>query len=274
MSLADFVATHAPALERDEVRHNLILAIMQRALKGNHPLSAWTLGEPGACAIKWPGRAIILGDLTREQARTLAGRTRELVYEGVVGLEDAPAAFAERAREFGVVFSEPVRQRIHVLRPDPLFPEVEGSARLVRAEEGALLADWLQAFEREAVPEDPPTPRAAWEAAAGDGRHMFWVVDSVPVSVAGVARRLKTVAAIAPVYTPPALRGRGFAAAATAAMAARLFAEGYGAVCLYTNLRNAAANRAYAKIGFKGVCESAIYYRRGEPHGGVGVERR
>jgi ribosomal protein S18 acetylase RimI-like enzyme len=262
MSLADFIALHTPALERDEVRHNLILAIMQRALKGNHPLLTWTLGEPGACAIKWPGRAIILGDVTPEQARAFAEQTRDLAYEGVVGLEDAPDAFAARARDFGIGFAEPVNQRIHALHPDPVFPQVQGVAREVRAEDGQLLGDWLQAFEREAVPEDPPTPRAALEAAAGEGRHMFWTVAGTPVSVAGIARRVRTVAAIAPVYTPPEQRGRGFAAAVTAAVAARLFSEGYGAVCLYTNLANSAANRCYAKIGFRGVCESRLYYRR------------
>jgi RimJ/RimL family protein N-acetyltransferase len=261
MSLAEFIATHAPALERDEVRHNLVLAIMQRALKGNHPLLTWTLGEPGACAIKWPGRAIILGELTREQAGALAQQTRDLAYEGVVGLEDAPDGFVARASQFGIAFSEPVNQRIHVLRPDPIFPQVEGAAREVRAEDGPLLADWLQAFEEEAVPEDPPTPRHALEAAAREGRHVLWTVEGVPVSVAGIARRLRSVAAIAPVYTPPEQRGHRFAAAATAAVAARLFAEDYRAVCLYTNLANIAANRCYAKIGFKGVCDSKLYYR-------------
>jgi RimJ/RimL family protein N-acetyltransferase len=261
MSLAEFIAMHAPALERDEVRHNLILAIMQRALKGNHPLLTWTLGEPGACAIKWPGRAIILGELAPAQARALAEQTRDLAYEGVVGVEDAPDRFVARAAEFGIVFSEPVKQRIHVLRPEPIFPQVEGTARDVRAGDAQVLAAWLQAFEGEAVPEDPRTPRATLEAAAGEGRHMFWTVDNVPVSVAGIARRLRTVAAIAPVYTPPEHRGRGFAGAATAAVAARLFAENYRAVCLYTNLANIAANRCYAKIGFTGVCDSRMYYR-------------
>jgi ribosomal protein S18 acetylase RimI-like enzyme len=262
MSLADFVALHAPALERDEVRHNLILAIIQRALNGNHPLLTWSLGEPGACAIKWPGRAIILGEVTREQAGALAEQTRDLAYEGVVGLADGADAFMARATEFGIGFAEPVRQRIYVLHPDAMFPAVEGKPRQSRAEDGPLLADWLQAFELEAVPEDPRTPRPALEAAAGEGRHMFWTVKDAPVSVAGIARRLRTVAAIAPVYTPPEQRGRGFAGAATAAVAARLFSEGFNAVCLYTNLKNVAANRCYAKIGFEGVCDSTMYYRR------------
>lgn len=261
MSLADFFAMHAPALERDEVRHNLILGLMARAAQGNHPLMTWTLGQPGACAIKWPGRAIILGEVTRDQAQALAEQTRDLPYEGVVGLEDAPEQFVARARQLGAAFSEPVCQRIHTLRSEPIFPQVQGSVREVRAEDARLLADWLQAFEREAVPHDPPTSRPALEKTAGERRHLFWISGNAPVSVAGTARRLRTVAAIAPVYTPPELRGRGFAAAVTAALAVRLFGEGYGAVCLYTNLKNPAANRCYAKIGFTGVCDATMFYR-------------
>jgi hypothetical protein len=69
MSLAEFIATHRPALERDEVRNNLILGVLAGAVRTGAPILTWTLGEPGACAIKWPGRPIILGDVTRDDRR-------------------------------------------------------------------------------------------------------------------------------------------------------------------------------------------------------------
>jgi predicted GNAT family acetyltransferase len=62
------------------------------------------------------------------------------------------------------------------------------------------------------------------------------------------------------VHTPP--ERRGYAGAATAAVAARILAEGKTAVCLYTDLRNAASNRCYAKIGFEPHCDSWHYLRR------------
>jgi RimJ/RimL family protein N-acetyltransferase len=262
MSLAEFIATHAPALRRDEVRHNLILGVLERAGKTAAPIKTWTLGPPGACAIEWPGRPIILGDVARDQCRALAEATRDSDGSGVVGLEQGPLWFVERARELGVTFAEPIPQRIHALRGPPVFPQAPGSARQVTGEDGPLLADWLQAFAREAVPDDPPTARAILEKAAAEGRHLFWTVDGRPVSVAGIARRLRTAVAIAPVYTPPPLRGRGFGGAVTASLAARLLAEGAAAVCLYTDLRNAASNRCYAKIGFTGVCDACVYHRQ------------
>jgi RimJ/RimL family protein N-acetyltransferase len=261
MSLADFIATHGPALERDEVRNNLILGVLAGAVRTGAPILTWTLGAPGACAIKWPGRPIILGDVTRDQCRALAEATHDHEGAGAVGLEQRPLWFVERARELGVAFADPIPQRIHVLRA-PRIPVVQGSARVVTAGDAGLLADWLEAFGREAVPDDPPASRAALEKVAGEGRHLLWIADGGrPVSVAGVARRLTTAAAIAPVYTPPEQRGRGYGAAVTAALAARLLADGKAAVCLYTDLRNAASNRCYAKIGFTGVCDAFVYHR-------------
>ena len=68
-------------------------------------------------------------------------------------------------------------------------------------------------------------------------------------------------AAIAGVYTPSAFRNRGYASAVTAAVVDSVFAEGRTMACLYTDLRNPASNRCYAKIGFKPACRSWYYPR-------------
>lgn len=89
------------------------------------------------------------------------------------------------------------------------------------------------------------------ERVANEGRHLFWVVDGEPVSMAGIVRRTRCAAAIAPVYTPPLLRGRGYAGWVTAAIVERVFADGKSTACLYTDVRNPFSNRCYAKIGSK-----------------------
>ena len=263
MPLAEFIRTHVPALEENEVRHNLILGILARPTSAlSEQMLTWTLGGPGACAIKWPGRGIILGDLTRGQCRSLAETTLGLDYPDVAGLDLAPRWFAERAGELGLSFAEPIPQRVHVLRSGPARQGAEGRAREVEAADGPLLADWLMAFWREAIPHESMPPRADLEKMAGSGRYLFWVVECEPVSLAGIARRTRNVAAVAPVYTPPARRGRGHAGAVTAALAERLLAEGKTAVCLYTDLRNPASNRCYARIGFTPVCDAWVYLRQ------------
>ncbi len=260
--ILDFLEHHRPALERDEVRHNVILANLGRLALDRPPdLRQWTLGAPGACAVQTPGYPIVLGELTPEQCRALADETRGLDYPGVVGPDETALWFAERAIELGLTFLEPIPQQIHVLRDKPNYPGAPGHARVIGSADGELFADWTIAFVREAVPHDPPPSRQRLAQVAAEGRHQFWIVGGEPVSLAGIVRRTRHVAAIAGVYTPPALRGRGFAGSVTAAVVERIFAEGKVAACLYTDLRNRASNRCYAKIGFKPVCSSWHYLR-------------
>jgi RimJ/RimL family protein N-acetyltransferase len=260
--IIDFLERHQPALERDEVRHNVILANFGR-LRLDHPpdLLRWTLGAAGACAVQAPGYPIVLGELTRAQCRALADETRILDYPGVVGPDRTALWFAERAIELGVTFLEPIPQQIHVLRDKPNYPGAPGYARVIVPADVELFADWTIAFLREAVPHDAPPSRERLAQIATEGRHQFWIVGGQPVSTAGIVRRTRHAAAIASVYTPPALRGRGYAGSVTAAVVERIFAEGKSAACLYTDLRNPASNRCYAKIGFKPVCSSWHYPR-------------
>jgi RimJ/RimL family protein N-acetyltransferase len=256
----DFVAHHRSALERDEVRHNLILAILGRLAAGQPPdLLRWTLDPPGACAVQTPGYPIVLGELTAAQCRALADETRDLDYPGVVGPDRTAQWFAERATELGQTFLEPIPQLIHVLRDKPNYPGAPGHTRTVEPADAELFADWTIAFLREAVPHDPLPSRERLVQNAAESRYQFWIVDGEPVSLAGIVRRTRHVAAIGGVYTPPALRGRGYGGSVTAAVVERIFAEGKTAACLYTDLRNPSSNRCYAKIGFKPACPSWHY---------------
>ena len=60
-------------------------------------------------------------------------------------------------------------------------------------------------------------------------------------------------------YTPPELRGRGYASAVTAELSAELLAEGRSYCFLYTDLANPTSNRIYQTIGYEFVCDSAEY---------------
>jgi hypothetical protein len=212
MQSSEFAAYHLPALERDEARHNLIVAVLGRLAGENPPdLQWWSLGEPGQCAIKAPGYPIVLGDLNVAQCHAFAEATRSLDYPAVVGADETPRWFVERARELGVTFLESIPQQIQVLRDKPVYPGVPGHARQLAAADTPLFSDWMVAFVREAIPQDPvPTPEQLAQSAAS-GRFQFWIVDGEPVSVAGIMRRTLHAAAIAGAYTPPGLRGRGYA---------------------------------------------------------------
>ncbi len=262
MQFADFVAFHLPALKQDEIRHNLMLAILAGHLEsGSDDVLTWTLGEPGQCAIKTPGRSIILGELTQGQSRQLAEKTRALDYPGVLGPSKTANWFVDRATELGTHFSEMVDQQIHAISDRPGYPGAPGSARKATASDAPLLAEWIIAFHEEAVPHDPVPTREQLEQRVELDRHWIWQVDGEPVSMAGIARSLDRVSSIAPVYTPPGHRGRGFAGSVTASVVEHILAGGKEAACLFINLANPFSLRCYAKIGFKHHCDFPLFLR-------------
>jgi len=257
MTLDEFVALHAPALERDEVKHNLIVTILTYAARVRPvDFKYWTIGAPGQCAVKTGRRPIVIGELDKGQCQKLAELTSDLDYPGVVGPELTARWFSDRAIELGLQFDEAIPQQIHAISAQPQFPGVSGHARQVTNDDIAVFAEWIAAFIQEAVPHDPRPSIEDLRKTVTEARHWFWIDDDRPVSMAGIARRLKSTAAVNGVYTPPNLRGRGYAGSVTATVVEKLYAEGKNAVCLYTDLRNPYSNRCYARIGFKPVCRS------------------
>jgi RimJ/RimL family protein N-acetyltransferase len=267
MKLLEFIDLHLPALERDQVRHNLIIGLLSRAREQHdESLMLWTLGPPGACAIKTPGRSILLGALDESQCRRLAEQTADIDYPGVIGPDQRALQFMARAKELGLRFEGSINQGISVLTKLPIRPKVSGKPRNVDAADASLFASWGMEFAKEATPHDPLPSRESLEARASEGRHWFWTVDDEPVSLAGIVRLTRDAAAIAPVYTPPSHRNRGFAGAVVSAVVDEIFTRGRTTACLYTDLANPAANRCYEKIGFERVCTASVQFRAHDQH--------
>jgi predicted GNAT family acetyltransferase len=264
MTPSEFADLHTPALEADEVRHNLILGMLIRAREGRLPeLRTWTLGAPGHAALQTaPQYPIIIGALDDDESRRLAELTQDSDYLGVVGPDRTAEIFATRAAELGVAFSETVPQKIDALSAPPRYPGAPGIARPLTAEDADLFAAWMTAFHAEAVPFEPVPSHDTLVKTAAGGAYSLWVDGGAPVSMAGIVRRSRATATIAGVYTPPEHRGRGYAGSVTAAVVDRIRAEGRPTACLYTDLRNPAANRCYARVGFVAHCDSALILSR------------
>jgi predicted GNAT family acetyltransferase len=62
-----------------------------------------------------------------------------------------------------------------------------------------------------------------------------------------------------PVYTPPALRGRGYASALVAAVSQAQLDAGRRFCFLFTDLANPTSNRIYQDIGYEAVCDVDEY---------------
>jgi len=228
-------------------------------------LRFWTLGAPGECAILRPGGLVVLGELNAEQSRALAGQLSNVPYRGVIGPDDSARHFVERATERGAVFLDPMPQRIHSLAEPPKRPDAPGRARRATAQDADLLTAWMSAFVREATPHDSAPSRESIQRGVAEGRYFIWMVGDEPVATAAIVRRTLHAGGIAAVFTPKALRGKGYAGSITAAVVDALFREGKTMACLNTDLRNPISNRCYAKIGFRPVCDATFFPRRVDP---------
>jgi predicted GNAT family acetyltransferase len=77
----------------------------------------------------------------------------------------------------------------------------------------------------------------------------------VPVSMAGSSRQLPRGRAVGPVYTPPYLRGRGYATASVALLSRIILEKGNDYCALFTDLANPVSNSIYQKIGYQPICD-------------------
>jgi predicted GNAT family acetyltransferase len=71
------------------------------------------------------------------------------------------------------------------------------------------------------------------------------------VSLAGNSRPAAGVTRVGPVYTPPAHRRRGYAAAITVAVTRAVLDAGAAEVVLFTDLANPTSNALYGRLGYQ-----------------------
>ena len=87
---------------------------------------------------------------------------------------------------------------------------------------------------------------------------MLWEHDGRVVSLAGHAGETPNGARVGPVYTPPELRGRGYASALTAALTEQLL-ERLRFCFLFTDLANPTSNSIYQRIGYRPVTDITLW---------------
>lgn len=179
---------------------------------------------------------------------------------GVGGEVRASRRFAELWTEatgapHRLKMSERIFRLGRVIPPRP----VDGAMRVARAEDRALLTEWLAAFALEALGPDQDTSRTAEFAdrwIARDGRTMYlWELDGRLVSLVGASGETPNGIRIAPVYTPPELRRRGYASALTAAVSQAQLDHGKRYCFLFTDLANPTSNHIYQAIGYERVLD-------------------
>ena len=154
------------------------------------------------------------------------------------------------------------RQPLYALWPQAVAGVDDVNVRLARSDETELVADNSARMILGELGYDPRAQRSTFIAgvrhAIEQGSWWVWIVDNELRFQCNVGARTAVTAQIQGVWTPPALRGRGYATRALASTARRLL-EKSPTVSLYVNDFNADAVALYDRIGFSRVGELATY---------------
>jgi uncharacterized protein len=271
---AEFLAQAESLLLADEPRHNLILGIAGtiRDSPDVYPLRSLWLVRDGAdvvaAALRTPPYNLILARPASPAAlEALAGGIAEEL-PGINGPVPEVDEFARLWTErTGCSARTNMRQGVYALEQVEALAPVPGSARVATSDDRELALRWWIAFGDEVLHEGGPGRENAeamldHRLASSSAGIVFWEDKGEPVSFAGWGGKTPHGIRIGPVYTPPELRGRGYATALTAEVSQRLLDgrlfDGRRRFCfLYTDLANPTSNAIYERIGYRRVAESA-----------------
>lgn len=261
---AEALLNHAAAfLEQAEVENGLILGLCAAPPEVGGCLWASVVdGERVvAVAIRTPPYNIAL---TRAPASAIEALARDVTEDlpGVTGPTDVARAFAEAwARGHDRTTRLTMEQRIYRLtQVIPPSRVASGALRVAHADDAPLVAAWMMGFAGDArLPEaEHAALFARARAAIGTGAVWLWETAGAPVSMAAFQGATRRGVRITMVYTPPELRGHGYASACVAALSAHALATGKQHCMLYTDLTNPTSNAIYQRLGYEPVSESAV----------------
>lgn len=262
--------THAQAaLESDEAANSLILGVCLRlrnqpAQSANRVCLKTIEDERGlALAVMMtPPHNLSISGRPADLDCSLGLLVSELAGEGwtIPGVQaPAPIArlFAEKWAEKTHSGSR-LTSQLNLLElrqaPPALAPFSSGQARLRPAsqDELALIARWCYAFTLEVFKTaDEAEARQVAEQRTRDGDIFVWEDDGQVVSMAMKTRPTRRGISVSYVYTPPELRGKGYATACVAELSCQLLQSGWAFCTLFVDVANLPAGRAYQKIGYR-----------------------
>ncbi|MGW6122539.1 GNAT family N-acetyltransferase [Nocardia sp. NPDC055165] len=262
---ARFLAEAEPFLRCDPLRHTVIASTLTNLIAGRSGsmmtqfLSVRDRTGVVVGLAQSTNGAIYLGELPPHSISAVADAFAafDIAARSVEGERADAAVFAQHwSKTSRGTYREKYTTRLFRLGALHI-PDAPGAPRQATVDDLAPCLAMLEGFRVEA-----DAPRRLDETAVRKrieaGASWLWEHDGAPVTL--VARQAEVLgwARIGPVYTPPPLRGNGFASALTATVAGRIRAEGADA-CLFTDLANPTSNKIYQRIGFEPVRDFVHY---------------
>ncbi len=197
-----------------------------------------------------------------EGARVLAA---DLVNEGwkvpgVLGPREVVRQVAESWTETaGKQYEHTGHQKIYELREVKQPASARGQLRLATAADVDLVTEWRYAFHIEVFGEADHAESRQVSEQGIEAEGIYLWQDERPVSIAMKTRPTRNGISVSLVYTPPELRGRGYASACVGELSRLLLESGWAYCALFADSSNAAATRVYERIGYEPICDYDEY---------------
>ena len=262
-------ARHAgPFLAEGTLENNVILGLV-RGLKESPQPGALLLtvdrgNRPCLAAVMTPPFKLLLsaGD-AGAIPRLVAGVIEAgAPVSGMLGLDDMADAFAEAWRAATGATADPATAMTLYATREAIVPDgVPGTFRAAQQDDAGWVADAYAAFYDEIEAEEHER-RVARATAAGmlrRGLVYLWLLDDAPVSMACFRYVTDDGARIAPVWTPPALRGKRYASAAVGQLTDQLLHGGADWCALFADVANPTSNNIYRRLGYNEACGYRVY---------------
>lgn len=259
-------------LEREPVLHSVLLTTVDRERRGagsggtfailaDDGVSGAVAGVAGVAVWTPPFRAYVSAAPVGAERLALALLDRCPDIDGVTGAADQAAAYARVwAGHTGGTVAVAMDQRLFEL--DAVVPPrpASGVARLAGPADRDLVVDWTLAFEAEsnAAPTAGSIAARVVDQLIAEQRAHLWDDDG-PACFVGVSRTVAGVARVAPVYTPPERRRRGYASVLVAAVSQAVLDASASRSALFTDLANPTSNHVYTALGYRPVADVTAY---------------
>jgi len=237
-----FLVAAGDALYANEALHSLMIGIVERLTENinfygeEQPYLAVVSdqGKPLLADTMTPPFGLVLAVLQKDAEEGIPLLVTDLLdseweLPDVLGETHYARQYAEEwAAQTGGRYQKEMDMCIYVL--EQVSPPEKVMGRFVQAvmDDLDLITNWLHGFETEALHEDRPKELLLKAAEAQIRRKVWylWWDEGRPVSMCLRTRPTRTGISVSGVYTPPELRGRGYASACVAALSQLLLDEG------------------------------------------------
>ena len=267
-----FLAAAGAFLRAQPARHTVLITVPEslrrrgpNAYGDDAPLLGWWEAGDGAVRAAFlhtPPFPLLLSDAPDGALAALADELARIGRrpQAVNGTPATATSFARAWCEHAPGDLTPtLRSRLYRLAElTPPQPPPPGGARVATAADRDVLIAFYEGFMRDTDVPLAPAQRFVDERLGHDGL-VLWIDDAgEPVAMAGATRKVADMVRVAPVYTPPEQRRRGYGGAVTAAISERALADGAREVVIFADLDNPTTPTLYPSIGYERVEDHVI----------------